>query len=156
MSGVAPRVVPACPGRPGRRPARARLGGREASYPHGRCPKLSTRADSALHVHLSEMPPDGAGAQKELSTDLRVGKTVAGEPDNLLLLRCELVARLSAALPDGLAGRDQLSARALGESLHSNAGKLVGRRTKLPARVASSPLPPQPLPIEQLRAGELW
>jgi hypothetical protein len=101
------------------------------------------------------MPFDGAGAQEELSPDLRVGEAVTCESDNLLLLRCELVARLSAALPDRLAGRDQLSARALGERRHSNGGKHVVRRTKLLACVASSPLAPQPLPVEQMRAGEL-
>ena len=101
------------------------------------------------------MPFDGAGAKEELCADLRVRETVARESDNLLFLRCELVARLSAALSDRLARRDQLSARALGERLHSNGGKHVVRRTKLLACVASSPLAPQPLPVEQMRAGEL-
>src|SRR4029453_7268394 len=51
----------------------ARLLGRlGARCPRGRCPELSTRADSELHVDLAEMPFDGAGAQEELCSDLRI------------------------------------------------------------------------------------
>ena len=126
-----------------------------ARWPRGRCPELSTRADAELHVDLAEMPFDGAGAQEELCSDLRIRETIARESDNLLFLGGELVACLSTALSDGLARRDQLSARALGERLHSDGGKHVVRRTKLLACAASSPLAPQPLPVEQMRAGEL-
>jgi hypothetical protein len=95
---------------------------------------------------LREMPLDGPGTEEQLRGDLRVRETVARESGNLLLLRCELVARLSAALSGRLTRGDQLAARPLGEPHHSHGGEHLMSRTKLLARVFPTPLAPQHSP----------
>jgi hypothetical protein len=66
------------------------------------------------------VPLDRAGAEEQLRPDLGVGQAVSGEPADLLLLRSEHLALLGAALAHRLAGRDQLSACALGERIHAD------------------------------------
>src|ERR687898_1034437 len=115
----------------------------------------SARADAELGEHLLQVPLDGAGAEEELSADLGVRPTVAGELGDVLLLRSELVAGVIAALADLLAGGQQLVPRTLGESLRAQREQHLARDPQLLARIDTSPLTAQPLPVEQARACEL-
>src|SRR4249920_3579040 len=101
------------------------------------------------------MPFDRACAEEELCAYLRVREADPGEPGDLLLLRRELVARLVATLAHLLARCDQLAASALCERLHPDRDEHVVGRAQLLSRVETSPLAAQPLPVEQMRTGEL-
>ena len=102
-----------------------------------------------------EMPLDGPGAEEQLGPDIGVRETLARESGDLLFLWRELVACLGAALSDRLTGGDQLAAGALGKPLHADGAEHLVSRTKLVACVGPTSLAPQPLPVEQMRAGEL-
>ena len=77
--------------------------------------ELSAGVDAELGEDLVEMPFDGAGADEELLADLRVRAAAGRELCDLLLLWGEVEARVVGAPADGLTGREQLSAGALGE-----------------------------------------
>ena len=112
-------------------------------------------ADAELGVHLAQVPFDRARGQEQLRADLRVRQAGAGQPGDLLLLRRELVARIGVSLSHLLARGDQFPARALGERLHAHRCELIMGGTELGARV-DAPLPAaQPLPVQQMGAGEL-
>src|SRR5262249_60965083 len=85
----------------------------------------------------------------------RVGSAGAGQQRDLRLLGGELVARLDAVLACLLARGDQLPARALGERLHPDRVEHVVGRAQLPARVDASAFAAQPLPIDEVCAGEV-
>ena len=59
------------------------------------------------------------------------------------------------ALAHRLAGGDQLPARALGERRHADRGEHVVGGTQLLARMDAPAFAAQPLPVEQVRAGQL-
>ena len=67
----------------------------------------------------------------------------------------QIVARLDRPLAHRLAGRQQLTAGALGERLHADRRELVVRGAQLRTRVDPAILAAQPLAVEQVRAGEL-
>src|SRR5690349_11144006 len=110
------------------------------------------RRDAKLPEDLVQMPLDGAWAEEEPRTDLRVRKPVAGEPRNLLLLRRQLISPIGGSLAGFLTCGRQLAAAALREGLHSHLAEHSVRGTQLPARVYSPPLPPQPFSIEEVRS----
>src|SRR2546430_5847140 len=80
---------------------------------------------------------------------------VRGEPRDLLLLRGELAARLVTPLAHLLAGREQLAAGALGECVGAKADEHLIGGAELFARVHPAVLTPQPLAVDQVRAGDL-
>src|SRR5437879_10622529 len=84
---AAPRQPDDEPLRPGLRSERGRLG-REHSV------QLVARADIELGEDLAEVVLDGAPADEQPRTDLRVRHSVARQTRDLALLRRELVARL--------------------------------------------------------------
>src|SRR5262245_9767094 len=82
--------------------------------------ELAARADAELREHLAQVILDGAVAEVELRGDLGVGQPLGGEASDLRLLRREVVAGLDRALADGLPGRQQLAAGALGERMRAH------------------------------------
>src|SRR5580765_2282075 len=115
--------------------------------------ELLAGADVELREHLVQVPFDGARAEEELRTDLRVRLTVPGELRDLCLLGGELVARVVGASARFLSGGDELSPRSLGESLHAHGAEHVVRRVQVLARVDAPVLSSQPLAVEKMRAG---
>ena len=120
-----------------------------------RLAQLTARADAELDEYLAQVPFDGTGRQEQLGGDLRVRQAVAGQPRDECFLRRELVRGLDGALVYGLAGGDQLPAGALGERLHANRLEHVVGRPQLRARIAGPALAAQPLPVQQVRAGQI-
>ena len=102
------------------------------------------------------MPLNGAPAQEQLGADLRVRVSVAREPRDLCLLRCELVLRFDAALPDMFAGGQELAARALSERFHADREEQVVSHPQLIARIDAAALAAQPLPVKKMGTGKLW
>src|SRR5262249_2185049 len=96
------------------------------------------RADAELREDLLEVPLDGARADEELGTDLRVRAAGDREPRDVLLLRREVVARVVGALADRLAGREQLVTRPLGEAVRAHRDELLVRGAQLLARVRAA------------------
>ena len=101
------------------------------------------------------MPLDGARAEKQLRTDLRVRPPVARQPRDMRLLRRQLIARLIDALADLLTRGQQLVPRPLGEPLRPHRQERLARDPQLLARIDAPALAAQPFPVEQPRAGEL-
>src|SRR5262245_50799452 len=101
------------------------------------------------------MPLDRAGADEELGTDLRVRAAGDREARNVLLVRREVVAGVVATLADRRAGREQLVARAFGETMRADRAEHLMRDPQLLARVRSAAFAAQPLAVEQMAAGEL-
>src|SRR5690349_16596306 len=98
------------------------------------------------------MPLDGARAEKEPRTDLRVRQPLAGESRDLLLLRRQLISRVGRSLAGLHAGGRQLAAGALGEGLHPRLAEHPVRRTQLLARFQPPTLPAQPFSVEEVRS----
>ena len=67
----------------------------------------------------------------------------------------ELIDGFGRARADGRARGQQLAAGPLGETLHSHGGEHVVGEGELPAGVGPAVLPAEPLPVEQVSAGEL-
>src|SRR5690348_20068 len=106
----------------------------EGGFPLGsreRGTEAAARVDPELREHLAQMPLDRARTDEELCADLRIRQAVAREPGDLLLLRCQLVARLGAAFSHLLAGCEQLPAGAFGERFHPDLGERGVGRTQL-------------------------
>src|SRR6185312_16290718 len=61
----------------------------------------------------------------------------------------------TGALARGLAGGLQLAAGPPGEPLHTHRLKHVAGAAQLGARVAAPALPAQPLPVKQMRTGQI-
>src|SRR4029079_19632382 len=114
--------------------------------------KALARADPELQEHLLQMPLDGARAEEQLGADLRVGPAGDGKPRDVLLLRCELVAGVVAALGGGLAGREQLVARTLAEPVRANRAEQLVRGAQVLARVRPAGRAAQELAVEQMPA----
>src|SRR4051812_30511229 len=55
------------------------------------------RVDAQLAERLVQVPLDRAWTQEELGADLRIREAVTGQPRDLSLLRCELLARVDLA-----------------------------------------------------------
>src|SRR6516165_4736941 len=101
------------------------------------------------------MPLDRAGADEQLGADLRVRSARERQSRDVLLLRGELVAGVVRALPDRLAGREQLVACAVGEPVRADRAEDIVRDTQLRARVQAASFPAQPLAVEQLPSHKL-
>src|SRR5215469_14477021 len=101
---------------PGGVPALVRVAGQDAV-------ELAAGADAELGEDLAQVVLDRARADEQSRADLRVGKTLAGQPRDLGLLGGQRITGLAGsrsgglrgALADGLAGGQQLAAGALGE-----------------------------------------
>src|SRR3954469_19508011 len=111
--------------------------------------------DVELGEHVAQMPLDGPRAEKESRTDLGIREALAGQRRDLSLLRGQVVARLDRPLAHRLASRLKLSACASGESLHPDRRELVVGGMELHTCVDPAVLAAQPLPVEQMSAGEL-
>src|SRR5262249_18296347 len=97
---------------------------------------------------------DRTGGQEHPRADLWIAQAIAGQPGDVGLLRGQGGGCLEAALPYPLARSGQLPARSLGESFHAYRDELVVGRAQLFSGVGASALVPQPLAVEQVRAGE--
>src|SRR4051794_26897255 len=117
--------------------------------------QLPAGTDAELGEHVAQMPLDRPGAQEELRPDLRVRQPIGGKQRDLPLLRGQIVATLDGPPPHLLAGGLKLLARALGERLHADRGQHLVGSAQLVARVDPAVLAAQPLPVEQMSAGEL-
>src|SRR5262249_7633163 len=120
-----------------------------------RAAQTPARVDSELREHLVQMPLDGAGAQIELFSDLRICTPVTREPCDVFLLRGEIIASLIAALADPLARREKLVSRAIGEPLRAHRGECFVRLAELLARVGPALLAPQPLAVAESGPGNV-
>src|SRR5579871_1361123 len=101
------------------------------------------------------MPLHGAWADEQLRTDLRVRSPVARKPRDLVLLGCELIARVVLALAHLLARGQQLATRALCESLRSHRGEHAVRSAQVLAGVDPPTLTTQPLAVGQPSASQV-
>ncbi len=98
---------------------------------------------------------DRARTEEQPGADLQVRQAVAGQPRDLALLGGQLAGGLYGAFAGGLAGGRQLTAGPLGERLHAHRVHQVAGGAQLLARVRAAALAAQPLPVEQVGAGEL-
>src|SRR5580658_891040 len=122
-----------------RTPAARRLsdvGQRRAELPAG--------TNSELSEYFAQMPLHSAGAQKELSGDLRVRLPAGGEARDLRLLRGQLVECRDGPLAHRLAGGQELAVGALGECLHAHVREHCVRDPQLLAGIDTTVLAPQP------------
>src|ERR1700754_4518132 len=69
--------------------------------------QLPARGDVQLAEDLAQMPFHGTWAEEQPSPDFWVGQALAGEADDLCLLRGELAIGFHGALARGLAGGQQ-------------------------------------------------
>jgi NADP-dependent 3-hydroxy acid dehydrogenase YdfG len=120
-----------------------------------RLPELPAGGDAELREHLAQMPFDRARAEEELGADLGVGLPVAGARRDLRLLRGEVPVGLPGALAHGLAGGEQLAAGALREPVGPDRPQRSVCAAELLAGVDPAVLAAQPLPVEQVRAGQI-
>jgi transcriptional regulator with XRE-family HTH domain len=132
----------------------AMIGGR-IQLPLGeRLVQLPPGADLELGEDLSQVPLDRTAAQVQLGADLGIGQSVAGQPGDLRLLRRELLYRVRRTLVDRRPGRQQLSPGAFGEGVGPHPSEHVVATAQVLPCVHSSILPTQPLPVEQVAAGQ--
>src|SRR5262245_60427742 len=117
--------------------------------------ELVARLDVELGEHLVQVVLDRSGADEQLGADLGVRETVAGEPRDLCLLGCEVVARLRTALVRGFAGCFEFATSALGEGGGPDAAEPFVCGTKLFTGVDAPFLPTKPFAVDELGAGEV-
>src|SRR4051795_10793440 len=117
--------------------------------------QLPAGTNAELGEHVAQMPLDSPRAEEELRPDLRVRQPIGGKQRDLPLLRGQIVASLDGPPTHLLAGGLKLFAGALGERLHADRGQHLVGRAQLVARVDPAVLAAQPLPVEQMSAGEL-
>jgi len=116
---------------------------------------LPPRANAELDEHLAQVPFDRVGADEELGADLLVGQAVPSEPrDEGLLLR-ELTGGIDGALAYGRAGGQQFAASSLGETVHAHGGEHLVGSEQLATRIGPAISPAEPLPVQQVSAGQL-
>src|SRR5260221_3731070 len=116
---------------------------------------MHSGADAELREHLVQVPLDSSRAEEELRADVLIGLPARGEPRDLILLRGELATCLVIPFAYLLAGGEQLAAGAFRERGGAPADEQLIRGAELHARVPPAGLTPQPLPLDQGRAGEL-
>jgi len=98
---------------------------------------------------------DRAGADEQPRADLRVRQALPGQPRDLRLLGRQLNGRLDGPLTRGLPGGLQLTPGPFGKGPDTHRVQhLVGRAQVLP-RLNTAALAAQPLPVQQVTAGEL-
>src|SRR3954452_19821232 len=83
-------------------------------------PKLAPGPDPELREHVAQVPLDGAWAEEQARTDLRVREPVARELGDLTFLCGEVVAGAGDPPAHLLAGGEELVAAAFGERLHAH------------------------------------
>src|SRR4029077_18291912 len=86
--------------------------------------------------------------------DLGIREPVAREPGDLSLLGGQVAASLDAALADGLARGEELTAGPVGERFDAHRRQHLLGGAQLFARVDAPLLASQPLPVKEMRAGE--
>src|SRR5882762_3598680 len=101
------------------------------------------------------MPLHSAWADEELRTDLRVRPPVTRKPRDLLLLGCELIARVVLALAHLLARGQQLATRTLSESLRTHRCEHVVRNVQLLAGIDPPTFATQPFAVSQPSASQV-
>ncbi len=125
--------------------------------------ELAAGADIKLGEDLAQVVLDRARADEQPRADLRVGEPFVGQPRHLGLLGGQRITTglvgtradgLPDALADGLAGGHQLAAGPLGERLHAHRVQHAVGGAQLLPRVHAAVLPAQPLPVEQVTAGQ--
>src|SRR5258708_29299448 len=124
--------------------------------------ELAAGADAELGEDLAQVVLDRARADEQPGADLRVGQPLPGQPRDLGLLGGQRMTGLAGwradglrgALADGLAGGQQLAAGALGEPPGSHSLEHLAGGAQLLARVHPAVVPAQPLPVEQVAAGQ--
>jgi hypothetical protein len=129
-----------------------RLGDR---LPSERPLELVARADFELAEHLVEVIFDAARADEQPGADLRVGEPLAGEPRDLRVLRRETFLASDGPSGDSLTRGRQLALGAAGGSLDPHRREHGACRPKLVAALRPAALGVQPLPADEMRAGEL-
>src|SRR3954452_20525416 len=117
--------------------------------------QLPAGTNAELGEHVAQMPLDSPRAEEELRPDLRVRQPIGGKQRDLPLLRGQIVAILDGPPPHLLPRSPKLLARALGERVHADRAQHLGGSAQLVARVDPAVLASQPLPVEQMSAGEL-
>src|SRR5580692_1518900 len=118
--------------------------------------QFAAGADAELGVYVAQVPFDRARGQEQLGADLWIGTTVPRQPGDLGLLGGQRGGDFGVALAYRLASGEQFAACALGERFHADRGEHVVGRAQLLARVDAPALAAQPLPVQQMRAGEIW
>ena len=98
---------------------------------------------------------DGARADEELGGDLAVRVAIGRETRDLRLLRRELVERVGGPLSCMLARRLQFDPRALGEGVHPEVREELVRGSELVPRIDPAGSPAEPLPVDQMPAGQV-
>ena len=66
--------------------------------------ELSAGADAKLGEHLAQVVPNGAGADEQAGTNLRVRQTLSGQPRDLGLLGSQRLASRAGRRAGGLGG----------------------------------------------------
>jgi hypothetical protein len=130
---------------------------------HGRRVTLSwqsvvkpfARGDAEFDEDLPEVPFDGASADEQFRSDLRVGLSGAGQFRDVLFLRGQVVVAVDVPLADLLAGGGEFSACALGERVGADHDELLVGGAQLVACIDASVPATEPLSVEQMGAGEI-
>src|SRR3954452_1206836 len=117
--------------------------------------QLPARVDPELHERVAQVPLHGARAEEEPGADVRARQALPGQTRDLPLLGGENVARRDGPLAHFLPRRKQLTPGPLAESVHPDRRELVVRGTEFDTRVDPAILAAQPLPVEQMRPGEV-
>src|SRR6266568_8041533 len=116
--------------------------------------ELVAGADVELGEDLVQVVLDRARAHEEVGSDLRVGQAITGQPGDLDLPGGELGWHTGRAFTYSLAGREQLARGSFGEAVSSHGGEHLVRGAQLLAGIDPPVLPAQPLPVEEVGAGE--
>ena len=98
---------------------------------------------------------DGARADEQPGTDLRVGQAVTGQPCHLGLLSGQRVISPAHSLADCLARGEQLAPGSFGECPGAHRLQHLVGGAQLLARIGPPVLTAQPLAVDQVRAGQL-
>src|SRR5215475_1394485 len=115
---------------------------------------LGAAADAELAEDLAQVVLHGAGADEQPGGDLPVSQVLGDQAGDLLLLRGELRRGLRAALAGLFAGGAQLGPGPGGEGRHAHRVEHRKRGAQLVAGVTAAALAAQPLPVQQVCAGE--
>jgi hypothetical protein len=97
---------------------------------------------------------DGASAEEQPGGYVPVGGPARRQLGDLKFLRGEPEAARIGALLRLLARGGQLSAGRVGEAVHAHPREAFQRGAELITGIAPAPLPTQPFPVDQARAGQ--
>src|SRR5258708_16856544 len=105
--------------------------------------------------YLAEVVVHRAGADEQLLGDVAVGRAVGGQVRDAGLLGSEVEFGLRGPRPGFFAGGAQFTSRLFGEAGRAHGVEHVLGGAELASRVAPSFGAPQPLAVQQVRAGEI-